>query len=327
MVSQVAATPVPATACADELHRLSSLLSSLDTADGADAAARRAHLRLRQARLSGVVDQLRSAGTAVGTALQRYPDWPDLFYLRASADIDLHRPGAALAHLDGAPGLAESPAGLELRGAALGQLGRHSEAGDCFRRALAADPSWQGLAGLAQVRAAEGEPDAADALYAQAEDELTAKEMSAFAWVRAARGALAASSGDHETAWARYRSAAAAFSGYWLVESHIAGLLRRENRLEEAAAAYSAVHTRTERPELARALGDVHRLRGDDRESARWYAVALAGYQDSAARGEALYLHHLAAFCADVAGQPEEAARWAARDAQARLAGMSDGRA
>jgi tetratricopeptide (TPR) repeat protein len=321
MVSQAAARPVPATACADELQHLNSMLTSLDAADGADAAARRAHLRLRQARLSGVVDQLRSADTAVGTALQRYPDWPDLCYLRASADIDLHRPSAALAHLDGAPGLAESPAGLELRGAALGQLGRHSEAGDCFRRALAADPSWQGLAGLAQVRAAEGEPDAADALYAQAEDELTAKEMSAFAWVRATRGALAASSGDHETAWARYRSAAAAFSGYWLVESHIAGLLRRENRLDEAAAAYSAVHTRTGRPELAQALGDVHRLRGDDTESARWHTVALAGYQDSAARGEALYLHHLAAFYADVAGQPEEAARWAARDARARLAG------
>jgi tetratricopeptide (TPR) repeat protein len=300
------------------------MLVSLAAADGPDAAARRVNLRLRQARLSGGLDQLRSADTAARTALLRYPEWPDVFYLQASADIDLHRPGAALGHLDGAPGLAESPAGLELRGAALEQLGFHSQAEDCFSRALAADPSWQGLAGLAQVRAARGEPDAADALYAQAEDELTAKEMSAFAWVRAARGALAASSGDHETAWACYRSAAAAFSGYWLVESHIAGLLRRENRLDEAVAVYSAVHTRTARPEVAQALGDVHRLRGDDSESARWYTVALAGYQDSAARGEALYLHHLAAYHADVAGQPEEAARWAARDAQARQAG--DGR-
>ena len=324
MVSEAAATPASATACADELHRLGSMLVSLDAADGADAATRRAHLRLRHARLSGVLGQLRSADTAVSTALLRYPEWPDLIYVRASADIDLHRPGVALAHLDGAPGLAESPAGLELRGAALEQLGRHSQAEACFSRALTADPSWQGLAGLAQVRAAQGGLDAADALYAQAEDQLTAKEMSAFAWVRATRGELAASSGDHETAWARYRSAAAAFSGYWLVESHIARLLRRENRLGEAAAAYSALHAHTARPEMAQALGDVHRLRGDDSESARWYTVALAGYRDSAARGEALYLHHLAAYYADVAGQPEEAAQWAARDAGARRAG--DGR-
>jgi tetratricopeptide (TPR) repeat protein len=324
MVSRAAARPASGDACADELHRLDAMLVPLAAAHGADAAARRVSLRLRHARLSGVLDQLRSADAAAGTALVRYPEWPDLSYLQASADIDLHRPGAALAHLDATAGLAESPAGLELRGAALEQQGRHPQAEDCFSRALAADPSWQGLAGLAQVRAAQGEPDAADALYAQAEDELTAKEMSAFAWVRAARGALAASSGDHETAWACYRSAAAAFAGYWLVESQIAGLLRQENRLDEAAAVYAAVHTRTGRPELAQALGDVHRLRGDDSESARWYTAALAQYQDSAARGEALYLHHLAAYYADVAGQPEEAARWAARDAQARLA--RDGR-
>ena len=324
MVSQAAAKPASASACADELHRLDSMLVPLATADGPDAAARRAHLRLRQARLSGVVDQLRSADSVTSTALVRYPEWPDLFYLQASADIDLHRPGSALAHLDGAPGLAESPAGLELRGAALEQLSRHSQAEDCFSRALAADPSWQGLAVRRAHLSQAGEPAAADALYAQAEDELTAKEMSAFAWVRAARGALAADSGDHETGWACYRSAAAAFSGYWLVESQIAGLLRRENRLDEAAALYAALHLRTARPELAHALGDVHRLRGDASESARWHTVALAGYQDSAARGEALYLHHLASYYADVAGQAEEAAQWAARDAQARLAG--DGR-
>lgn len=320
MVSQAAPRAASATACADELHRLDLLLTPLDGAHGADAATRRAYLRLRRARLSGVLDELRSADTAVSTDLRRYPEWPDLYYLRASADLDLHRPGAALAHLDGAAGLAESPAGLELRGAALQQLGCYPQARDCFTRALAADPSWQALAGLAQVRAAADDADAADALYAQAEDELTAKQMSAFAWVRVARGTLAAGSGDHETAWAHYRSAAAAFSGYWLVESHVAGLLRREHRLDEAAAAYAAVRARTARPEVAEALGGVHRLRGDDGESARWYSVALAEYHDSAARGEALYLHHLAAYYADVAGQAHEAARWAARDADARQA-------
>jgi tetratricopeptide (TPR) repeat protein len=287
-------TQAPASDCAGELHRLDVALASLAGADGADADARRAHLRLRHARLSGVLEELRGADTAVSTALRCHPGWPDLSYLRAGADLDLHQPAAALARLDALPGLAESPAGLELRGAALEQLGRYAHAQDCLTRALAADPSWQALASLAQVRAAVGDPDAADALYAQAEDELTAKQMSAFAWVRAARGTLAAASGDHETAWAHYRSAAAAFSGYWLVESRVAGLLRRENRLDEAATAYAAVRARTARPELAQALGDVYRLRGDDSESARWYAVARAEYQDSAARGEALYLHHLA---------------------------------
>ena len=297
MVSQATASD-----CVDELRRLDvalASLASLDDADGADAATRHAYLRLRHARLSGVIDELRLADAVVSSALRRYPKWPDLPYLRASADLDMHQPAAALARLSAVPGLAESPAGLELRGAALEQLGRHPQAQDCYARALAADPSWQALAGLAQVRAALGDPGAADALYAQAEDELTAKQMSAFAWVRAARGDLAAASGDHETAWAHYRSATAAYSGYWLIESHVAALLRQEGRLDEALAAYAAVRARTVRPELAQALGDVHRLRGDDHSSARWYAVARAEYDASVALGEALYLHHLAGMSDD----------------------------
>ncbi|HEX3955715.1 MAG TPA: hypothetical protein VHZ03_03675 [Trebonia sp.] len=285
-------TQATASGCADELHRLDLALTALAGADGADPATRRAYLQLRHARLSGVLDELRVADTAVDTALRRYPEWPDLSYLRAGADLDMHQPSVALAHLDAVPGLAESPAGLELRAAALEQLGRYPQAQDCLTAALAADPSWQAFASLAQVRMALGDHGGADALYAQAEDELTAKHMSAFAWVRAARGDLAAASGDHETAWAHLRVASAAFTGYWHVESRVAGMLRRENRLDEAAAAYAAVRARTGRPELAQALGEVQRRRGYDEQAARWQAIAAAEYADSAARGETLYHHH-----------------------------------
>jgi tetratricopeptide (TPR) repeat protein len=285
-------TRATAGACADELDRLDEALASLAGAEGADAATRSAYLRLRHARLSGVLDELRDADTAVDAALRRHPGWPDLCYLRASANLDMHQPGAALARLDAAPELGRSPAGLELRGAALEQLGRYSQAEDCLTRALVADPSWQALASLALVRTALGDHQAAEALYVRAEDELTAKQMSAFAWVRAARGELAAALGDHETAWAHLRVAAAAFAGYWLVESRVARLLGQQGRLDEAAAAYAAVRARTGRPELAGALGEVHRRRGDDEQAAHWQAVAMAEYAASAARGEALYLHH-----------------------------------
>jgi tetratricopeptide (TPR) repeat protein len=285
-------TQATAGGCADELHGLAETLASLAGADGADAATRRAYLRLRHARLSGALEELRDADSAVSAALRRYPDWPDLCYLRASADLDVHQPSAALARLDAAPELARSPVGLELRGAALEQLGRYPQAQDCLTRALADDPSWQAFASLALVRTALGDHEAADTLYARAEDELTAKQMSAFAWVRAARGDLAAASGDHEGAWAHLRVAAAAFAGYWLVESRVARLLSRQGRLDEAAAAYAAVRARTGRPDLAGALAEVHRRRGDDEQAARWDAIARAEYADSAARGEALYLHH-----------------------------------
>jgi tetratricopeptide (TPR) repeat protein len=307
------------TDCATELHRIDAAMSAASAVTGgANGAAEHACLLLKRARLSGIPDELRAADSAVTSALRRFPGWPDLHFLRASADLDLHRPGRVFQALNGAAGLAESPAGLELRGAAFQQAGCLAEAEDCFRRALAADPSWQALAGLAQLRSAAKQPDAADALYAQAEDELTAKQMSAFAWLRAARGALAAQAGGYDTAWAHYRTAAAAFSGYWHMDSHIAGLLRRQGRLKEAAEKYTHVWARTSRPELAHAIGDVHRARGAAGEAARWHAVALAEYKRSAAQGEALYLHHLASYCAGVVGDRIEAGRWAVRDAAAR---------
>jgi tetratricopeptide (TPR) repeat protein len=330
VVSSAAVSTAPITDCELQLRRIDAALyprsggdapdrqvaggdsgdgHAAEAAGGADATAQRAYLVLKRARLSGVPDELRAADAAVNDALRRYPDWPDLCFLRASADLDLHLPGDVFRHLDAAAGLAESPAGLELRGAACEQLGRHADAQELLTRALAADPSWQALAGLAQLRSAAGDPDGADALYGQAEDELTAKQMSAFAWVRASRGTLAADAGRYDIAWAHYRAAAAAFSGYWHVDARIAGLLRRESRLQEAATAYAEVRARTSRPELAHALGDVHRARGAEREAAGWYAVALAEYQASVARGEVLYLHHLAAYHRDRAqpGSPPNA--------------------
>jgi tetratricopeptide (TPR) repeat protein len=297
----------PATDCTRELRQIRAALSSGTAgagAAGADAAAGRCYLLLRRARLSGVPDELRAADQAVTAAQRQHPHWPDLCFLRASADLDMHRPGAVYGHLGQAAGLPDSPAGLELRAAASEQLGRYAEAEDCYTRALLADPSWQALAGMAQLRAKAGERGAADALYARAEDELTAKQMSAFAWVRVARGTLAADAGDHDAAWAHYRTAAAAFSGYWFVESHIAALLRRQGRLAEAAGAYTRLWARTARPDLAQALADLHRARGADGEAARWYAVALAGYQASAARGESLYTHHLESLPAHVGSLP-----------------------
>jgi tetratricopeptide (TPR) repeat protein len=306
------------TDCERELGRIGAALAEPERTGGANAAAERAQLLLRHARLSGIPDELRAADAAIDTALRRYPGWPDLSFLRASADLDLHRPGKVLQHLNDAAGLAGSPTGLELRGAALEQAGSHAAARQCFTRALAADPSWQALAGLAQLRSAAGDAEGADELYAQAEDELTAKQMSAFAWVRVARGSLAAKAGRWDTAWAHYRTADAAFTGFWLVGSRIAGLLYSQGLLDEAESRYCDLRARTARPELAQALGDVHRGRGDAAEAAAWYAVALAEYRDSAGRGEALYLHHLATYYADVAGDHAEAARWAALDQTAR---------
>jgi len=154
----------------------------------------------------------------------------------------------------------------------------------------------------------------ADRLYADAADEITAKEMRAYAWVAVMRGELGLSAGDHDLARAHYERASAAYSGYWLVDAHTAELLAALGQTEQAIALYLDVTARAPRPELIQALGDAYASAGRSDEARGCHDSALAGYLDSARRGEVHYLHHLAGFYAEVRRDGREAVRWAEAD-------------
>jgi tetratricopeptide (TPR) repeat protein len=305
-----------ATDCARELARIDSMLASLPAPGqaGADADCQIAHLWVQRPRISGVPADLRTAELMVDAALRRHSDWPDLCFLRASLDLDLHCPGRVRNHLASAPDLLESSAAIELLAAADTQLGRYAAAEQRYLSIIATDPSWQALAGLAQLYALRGNKTSADIYFVAAEEEVTAKQMRVFSWLRIQRGDLAADTGDLNIARAHYDTADKAYSGYWLVESRVAKLLHRQGRNDDAVGAYNAVYTRVRRPELAQQLGDVHHHRGDIDTARHWYQKALTAYLESAARNEGLYLHHLARYHATVTRNDAAAAYWAARD-------------
>src|SRR5262249_53561113 len=154
----------------------------------------------------------------------------------------------------------------------------------------------------------------ADALYADAEDDLTAKEMRAYAWLEVQRGQLAFRHGRHDDADAHYRRAAAAYSGYWLIDEHIAELAGARAHYARAIELYRDVFARTGRPESAHALGDLYVYRGDVVQAKSWHARALAIYTASAQRGEAHYLHALAAYYADAEQDSAQSLKWARTD-------------
>ena len=157
-------------------------------------------------------------------------------------------------------------------------------------------------------------PIAADALYAEAADEITAKELRQYAWVEVQRGLLHLRHGRLAEAERHYERAEAAYSGYWVVEEHIAELRAAQGRIDEAIALYEGAALRAGRPELAQALGDLHRHAGDPDRARAWHDRALAGYLDSAGRGEVQYHHHLAEYYADVEHDGAAAVDWAERD-------------
>jgi len=106
MPSAVAAA---ATDHARDLDRLTAEIAGLAAGPGpqnAEDATRLVSCRVNRASLSGDVDELRAAATAVDGQLGRFGPWPDLCYLRASVHLKQHELPEALRSLAAGEGLA-----------------------------------------------------------------------------------------------------------------------------------------------------------------------------------------------------------------------------
>ena len=140
------------------------------------------------------------------------------------------------------------------------------------------------------------------------------RSCRSYAWVETHWGSLHLRHDRLAEAEEHYERAEAAYSGYWLVDKHIAELRAAQDRLDEAITLCDDVAARTARPELAQAAGDLHRRAGQPDEARAWHERALAGYLESASLGEVQYHHHLAEYYADVEGDGDAAVLWAERD-------------
>src|SRR5207302_10021484 len=102
------------------------------------------------------------------------------------------------------------------------QHGRYAQAKSGYLEALRAERAWGALARLAYFHGRMGDAAAADRLYEEAEDDLTAKEMRSYAWIEVQRGFLDFTHGRHDEARSHYSRADAAYPDYWLVAEYIA---------------------------------------------------------------------------------------------------------
>jgi tetratricopeptide (TPR) repeat protein len=279
-----------------------------------DVAIRIAGRRYHRAALTGRPADAGLAEEAVGAALRAFPGAPDLCLIRANLDFMLHRLPEVRQTLQDSPALAESTQGRAIRGDLFMQEGRYADARREFSDVMAEDPTWDNIARLAHFEAKFGAPEEADSLYEQAEDELTAKQMRAYAWVELQRGLLDRAHGRYDGALEHYRRADAAYSGYWLVREHMAEVLGAQRRWSEAAAAYEAVVRAVPRPELYQALAELYLRMGDAARAEPWKQRALDGYLASVRSGGVHYFHHLVDFYADVMEDGPAAVEWASRD-------------
>jgi tetratricopeptide (TPR) repeat protein len=303
--------------------RLDELIAALPLAGGAgglgpEASARRAHLLVERAALTGQPVHSRAAAAALDDALARGRPSPALLLAKADLDLRHHRLPEARRALGRLSSLAEGPAVELLRADIALQEGRYQDARRACQAMVDRAPSWEAMARLAHLEGLRGDDASADRLYAEAQDELSAKQMRAFAWLELQRGRLHLDRGRFTQADVHYERARRAYPGYWLVEEHRAELRGAQQRFAEAAALYEGLVARTPKPELEQALGDLYAFMGRPEQARPWHEKALAAYLDSAGRGEVHYFHHLAAFYADVRGDGAEALKWARKDLQLR---------
>jgi tetratricopeptide (TPR) repeat protein len=272
------------------------------------------HRMYHRAQLTGGAADLQVTQAAIDRVLRELGPLAGLYLLKANLDYKLHRLKqteqdlAPLSRFAGDARIVILKAGIDF------QQGRYEAAKMGYVSALEKNFTWDNLARLAYWQAKFGDPDLADHLYRQAEQEISVKEMRAYTWVKLQRGLLDLNRGRYEEAMTHYQEAGKAYSGYWLVDEHMAELLGATKKYDAAAALYESVVARAPLPELHQRLGDLYLFMGKPERARPWHDKALAGYLDSAARGEVNYYHHLAGFYADVRGDGAEAVKWAEKD-------------
>jgi tetratricopeptide (TPR) repeat protein len=307
----------------NELAQIDKNLVELGAGAGAELtpverATRSGYCLYRRASLTGNFSDFEVAEQAIDAGIEKVGPGPDLCFLKANLDFKFHRLPKVRNDLEMVPGLADSPSGRALWADLDLQEGRYEEARIGYENVIQENRSWDALARLAHLRGKLGDESIADELYLEAEDEITAKEMRSYAWVELQRGLLDMAHGRYADAWSHYNRAGKAYTGYWLVDEHIAELLGAEGKLDAAISLYQLVASRVTKPETKQTIGELYQLMGESEEAEAWYQEALQEYLDSAERGHVHYYHHLADFYSDVRQEGSGAVKWARKDFELR---------
>ena len=240
----------------------------------ADPALWRAGLLYRRASLTSDFAHFKAAEEAIDKAFLSAGPTEDLVLLRAQFNFKLHRLPSTKSDLAALQELGASSSLQALAADLAFQEGRYEESRRGYAKALEINPaSWDNLARLAYFQSRTGDYAGAERTYAKAQEEISAKEMRSYAWVELQKGLLDFERKRYEAALAHYKKADRAYSGYWLIEEHIAEALDLVGHTGESVALYEKIIRTTHNPEYMNALGRI-KERTDPAAAQKLYAEA-----------------------------------------------------
>jgi tetratricopeptide (TPR) repeat protein len=302
----------------NDLRKIERNIAEIGSPSDTDRVTRRAYGLYQHAALTGRLDEFTVAEAAIAEAFDQIGAWPDLCLVKANLDMKFHRLKDAKHALEMAPGLTESFPGRVIWSDIHLQEGRYRQAKQMCEALVAENRTWDNLARLAYWESKFGKIESAETLYTEAEEEITAKEMRGYAWVELQKGLLDLRRGRYEQAAEHYRRAGDAYSGYWLVDDHLAELYGSQGKYAEAVALYESVLAANPRPELQQAFGELYATMGEEDKAEKWFDKALAGFLQASENGGVHYYHHLVDFFSDVREDGSEAVAWARKDLELR---------
>lgn len=242
---------------AKELSRLQTAIERFSAPATRDEALQQVYYRYQYASLTVDYEDFKAVENAIASALQSYGPSDDLDYFSAHLNFKLHRLQGTQDFIAHMPDAADSTSLQALRADIALQQGRYAEALQAYENLIHERRSWDALARLAYYRLKTGQPEAADELYRQAADMIPAKDMRSYAWLELQRGLVALEYEHYEQALEHYRTADRAWSGYWLIEEHIAEVLRLMGDIPASASLYEKIIERTHKPEYVTALANM----------------------------------------------------------------------
>lgn len=263
-----------------------------------------ANAHMNRARLTGNIEEYLLAKKAIDDAFGMAVEGAGPFVTRAHYHYMIHEIGKVDADIANAEKkLLKKDHELAEIAAMRGDLAFHRADLDGARQhyteSLAIDETASTVGRLALLDLKTGNYDAARKGYEKSA-ELSKREPYSHSWALLHRGIVELETDNVADALTWYEKADAAFSGWYLVEEHIAEAKLLLGDPDAAIALYESILARTPSGEFMAAMAESYAAKGDEAKEKEWLDKARAAFErdiaklPSAASGHALefYLDH-----------------------------------